>query len=748
VNDFLPSLAIGCMAMDPTNPSIMYAGTGEWLGSGHGIPGAGVFKSIDGGSTWFLLTDTGGGAAPWRYVTRLAIDPFNGQHILASTPDGIHLSHDGGISWFWVSFEATTDVRFHPTSSQHAVAGLFYGAAQYTTDGGATWEDSEFNGSPFITSLRNPFVPDGNSDADSIDVESTVGLNIHDLIQIGTGGTAETVWVVDKVDHDHWVNVEDLEYSHSTGETVESQIKGRVEVAYASYAPNIVFAAMNVGGGTIYKSTDGGATFDMHSNPDFRYMGKQGDYNNSIWVSPDEPDFIVLGGVHLCRSYDGGERLVVIANGHNGSAHVDQHAIVSSPTYDGVSDRRVYIGNDGGIYRADDIYTVSLSGQDWTNLNNNLGITQFYAGAAEPFGNYILGGTQDNGTLRYRPVDGPQNWHIGAWADGGFCAINPIDPSIQYASWQNLNFMKSVNSGESFFDAVNGLDEAGDGPFVAPFSMDPNDPDIIVAGAKQIWRTTDAAANWVSTRPAIPNGDWCSAIDIAHGNSNLIWVGYQDGLVSRTQGTVTSWVDVDDNGATPIPERWITDIAINQLDHNEVFVTIGGHEDDTVWRTSDGGANWEQRTGSGDHALPSITITTIRFHPIDKNWIYVGTDLGIYASEDKGFSWSRVPRFGDHEGPVNTQVAELFWEHEHLIAATHGRGMYRTRPLHIVYVDWSNQGPEDGSFLHPFDTIQEAIDVAGNGTTISIATGSYPDLPLLFYKSGPVVATGGHVWIP
>ena len=115
-------------------------------------------------------------------------------------------------------------------------------------------------------------------------------------------------------------------------------------------------------------------------------------------------------------------------------------------------------------------------------------------------------------------------------------------------------------------------------------------------------------------------------------------------------------------------------------------MTIGGYQTDTVWRTTNGGTTWSQRTGSGENALPAIQVNTIRIHPSNRNWIYVDTDLGVYASEDKGASWSRTPRRGDHEGPANTETAELFWQGDTLVAATHGRGMYRTRPLSIVYV--------------------------------------------------------------
>ena len=107
----------------------------------------------------------------------------------------------------------------------------------------------------------------------------------------------------------------------------------------------------------------------------------------------------------------------------------------------------------------------------------------------------------------------------------------------------------------------------------------------------------------------------------------------------------------------------------------------------------------------------------------------------------------RAPRFGEHEGPVNVKVQELFRQTDNLVAATHGRGIYRTRPLSTVYVDWRASGPEDGSPANPYDTVMEGINAAGHGTTISIADGYYIEVPISFYKAGRVVPTGGTVRI-
>lgn len=746
INDFLPSLNITSIVVDPTNTSRMYAATGEGLAA-FTPPGAGVFLSIDGGSNWSQLPAT----ASWEYTNRLAIDPNDGQNLLAATNDGIYLSDDAGQTWIRTLFPLAADIKFNPSDGSKAVAGLQGGVAVYSTDGGSIWSAATFLGNPGLNQVRLGSTPDPDGDDDTLEVLSTADFAGRDKIRIGTGGALETVTIT-KVEDGDTLTVTDMMFAHNRGESVRSIPSGRVELAYAPSNPNIVYASMDVGSGTIWKSLDGGANFGFVNNPDNDYMGSQGWYDNVLWVAPENSQVIVVAGVTAWRSTDSGVSLTLIANGANGSAHVDFHTIVPSPTYSPLGDFRVYFGSDGGVFRAQDIHTVSAT-SGWTNLNNNLGVTQYYAGGAHPSGDFILGGSQDNGTSRYTPPGGPQGWTRAAGADGGFCAINPDNPQYQYAEWQGLRFMRSTNYGASFQDATNGLGDAGEGRslFIAPFSMDPNDPEILVAGGESIWRTTNATfpgMDWSSIRPPLAPEDppRCSAIDIADGDSELIWVAYDDGQVGRT--IANTWLLVDNNAsANPLPDFYITDIAINPSNHDEVFVTVGGYAFDTVFRTTDGGFNWEQRTGSGVNALPPIQVNTIRFHPRNRNWIYVGTDLGVYASQDKGASWSRVPRRGDHEGPANVEVSELFWQGDHLIAATFGRGMYRARPLSIVYVDLANSGFEDGTITNPYNTVQEGIDAAGTGTTISIEAATYNEGPLSFYKPGRVIATHGTVRI-
>ena len=763
INDFLPTLAIGCMTMHPSNPNIMFVGTGEMDGSGDFMPGAGIFKSTDGGWNWRQIPDT----ANWRYVTRISVSPTSSQNVLAATNSGLYRSVDTGETWSLVTDVPQIrlmDVKFHPSNGSLAVAGTMdFGDVYYTTNGGIDWHLSNFDVPPAETTLTQATTPDGDDEPDLIHVVSTVGFEIWDQTDLGTGGSLEDVSIDEEVESGTQMYVKDLQFAHAVGEPIASRRKNRVELAWAAGEPSIVYASMNVGRGTIWGSGDGGATF-VRLNNESAYLGKQGNYDNTIWASPVNYLDVVVGGIDLWRSDNGGQTLTRISRWqeyHTGdSAHADHHYILEHPNFDGVTNSTVFFANDGGIQKANNVLTVSTT-SGWTNLANNLGITQFYRGAASPDGQFVLGGTQDNDTLRYYEAYG-EDWYQAETGDGGYCAMNYADPEapVFFGEYTHLAIERSTNHGGSWYGSVLGLSDAGDSAktlFVAPFTADPSNGNNLVAGGTSIWRTTNSGGfcTWGSIRDPIPRSPgWtrdpkCSAIDIAASDGNIIWVGYEDGQLALTTNAGSSWTNVDNNDwLNPLPNRFITDIAISPHDPFEVLVTLSSTAPDNVWYTGTAGAFWYDATGSGDTGLPDITVHTATWHPTNASWIYVGTAVGLFASEDGGATWNRTPAYGDHDGPCNTSIHDLFWAGDQLIAATHGRGMYRCRPLDNVYVDWDAGWPEDGSQLYPYDTVTEGVAALGNGTDLHISAGDYDEGTVIRIETrSRVTATGGSVII-
>ncbi len=689
VDDFMANLAVTSLAGDPLNINVMYASTGEGFNNIDALQGAGVFKSTDRGSTWRQLPFTNN--VNFQWVNRIAHNPLLSNMLLAATANtGIWRTTDGGATWVSVLTPPapSTDVKFAPNTSNIALAATGLPPAGQNSD---------------------------------VYYSNTGGLTWNEL----TTGAAGML-------------------PNNTG---------RCEVAFGP--PGVMYVSMDRNNGELWRSIDGGATWEFR-NTGTSYLSVQGWYANALWVSPVDGNFIVVGGLDLYRSTDGGMNLQKISRWQGeldgSSPHADQHVIVAHPGFGGTNGT-VFFGNDGGIYATNDVSTVSQDA-GWIPRNNGLGVTQFYGGAAAPGGSIIVGGAQDNDKLHYSPANGT-NWLHPTTGDGGFAAVDYINPNILYGEYTNLEIRRSDNGGVSYSTRISGLSDAQNGAtslFISPFSMDPNVPAVLVAGGTSIWRTQDNADNWSAIRGPVPGlpgagSPACSAIDIAHGNGTIIWVGYANGRVSRSSWSPASgwsWTDVDGL----IPDRYVTDIAINPFNTDEVFVTIGGYNFDDVWMTTNAGQTWQNRSGTGINYLPAVQVNTVRYNPQNENWVYVGTDLGVFGSEDKGLHWSILRRYGTNEGPANVAVDELFWQgSEYLIAATHGRGMYRARIPFDIFVDLNNPLPGDGTAANPFHSLLNGVNTLVNGTTLHINTGTYPEAPLTFNKRGQIITTNGTVTI-
>ncbi|MCH7791673.1 MAG: hypothetical protein IID31_05255 [Planctomycetes bacterium] len=618
LNDFLSSLSIGCMAMDPLDPDVIYAGTGEGFFNTIGgtsnlaaVKGAGIFRSTNGGTTWTHLNSTTG--PEWDYVNRIAIDPTNTNLILAATSLGIFRSTDGGASWSQRSNVIAFDLRFDPNNPMHMVAGRRDGPPLYSTNAGLTWQPAA-----------------------------------------GVAGL-------------------------------------RSEVRYAPSAPDRVYAAVtNTGRIKIYTSTDGGQTYALTTAGNGIQCWDA--YNNVLWVDPTDENVVIMGGVWIFRSTNAG----VNFSQTFGGVHADMHSITTHPDYDGVNNRTILIGCDGGVYRANDAYANPV-----TELNNNLGITQFYGGAIAPNG-IIIGGTQDNGTLRFS--GGTETWTREIGGDGGFCAADPTDSNYMYGETQRLRIYRSTNGGLTFSQVTSGLTDIGglNTNFIPYFTLDPNNPNRMLAAARRLWRSDNMKGltpTWSSIKPAIesappppPPGPShfeaddprnISTITVAQGDSDVIWVGYNNGQVWKTaNGTAgtPNWTRLDNNGLFPLPDRWISTIVIDPADHDVAYVAIMGWENDNLWKTVDGGQTWGDVSGQGVLQLAPAPASALAVDWAQPGRLFVGTDIGVFTSINDGVTWTVHT-----QGPGTVPVEQLLWKDaDTLVAVTHGRGMFEadvSKPL-------------------------------------------------------------------
>ena len=269
--------------------------------------------------------------------------------------------------------------------------------------------------------------------------------------------------------------------------------------------------------------------------------------------------------------------------------------------------------------------------------------------------------------------------------DGGFCAADQTDPNYFYGEYVYLQIHRSVNGGLSSSYITAGLGDAGlpDGGgepgaldssanFIAPFVLDPNNPNTLLAGGSNLWRSVNVKAAtpaWSNIKPGA-NGSFISAIAVAQGDSDIIWVGHNNGDVySTTNGTAASpvWTRMD-LGTPNLPNRVCTRLTIDSNNYSKVYATFGGFSAGNVYRTTDGGTTWANIAGG----LPSAPIRSLVIAPFNSNFLYVGTDVGVFASTDGGATWSP-----GNEGAANVAVDELFWMNNFLVAATHGRGLFK-----------------------------------------------------------------------
>jgi hypothetical protein len=636
LDDFIPSVAVSCLVRDPTAPNTVYACTGEGFFNVDAARGLGIFKSVDNGATWDQVASTNPpiGGDDWYYVNRLAISPSNPQVMIAATNGGVYRTANSGASWIKVygvvagasASRRVLDISFHPTDGNIALLGEGYhlinsvgdgASVANSVDGGVTWTRTKLNASA-ITSPR-----------------------------------------------------------------------GRVEIAFAKSNPLIVYAMVDVNNGELYKSVNAGASWAFVSNPN--HLG-QGWYDNALWVAPDDANRIISAGVSMRMSINGGATWTQVGNG----VHSDHHAFASDPNY--ATNFTIYAGNDGGVYKAAGMNTgvPSASSPAWINLNNGLGITQFYGGAGRING-AITGGTQDNGSLFYTGATNcttncPTDWVRFFGSDGGDSAADPtIGSNIIFGETGSGGVVRYLNAtagapadlgeiictGIADADCVFGQNPSPRSNFIAPLKLDPNNSNTMLVGAERLWRSnnvktpTASDVTWVAIKPVATVGNYISAVSVAPGNSNLIWVGYNNGdLWCTSNGTAVSpgWTKV--NGT---PGRMVMRITIDDSNNNRIFVAFGGYSAPNLLVTN-GGCVASPGFTSIHNQLPNAPIRAISRHPINADWLYAGTEIGLFTSENGGLSWTTT-----NDGPGTVSVEEIFFvDNINLVVATHGRGMFKS----------------------------------------------------------------------
>lgn len=646
------------LVIDPRNPQRMFAGS---------VSG-GLWLSTNAGTTWSLVDGWWANLS----VGALTMDPNNPDTLYVGTGEGFYslahlvrsISHfvrgagvlkstDGGQTWTLLpataNWQAVTRIAVSPTNSNLLLASRRPGGIARSTDGGQTWTDVATGDTSFFVAF------DPNDGSKAVAHMAPVSVQAH---QVLTSIDAGLTW-----------------QPALSGLNSVSGENSRIELAYARSSPGVVFASVG-GSGSVWRSADGGRNWIQ------RATGTgTGYYYNCIWVDPTNENLVVVGALHVRRSSNGGSSFSQISNGYimTVEPHPDVHGLFADPGYDGGSNRKVYVCTDGGLHVANDILAAASGGSGWLDLDTSMVSTQFYAAAGHTTNDTVIGGAQDNGTQRVRGTSQTSNLVFGG--DGMQVQIDPTNANYVYGEYQWLGVFRSTNGGSSASTIFSGISESGSANtanFVAPLRLDPNDSLRLYGAGLSLWRTNNARASsvaWSNVKASV--GSLISAVAITPGAADVVYVAHNDGRVYRTNnGTAAApaWTAMDDNGASnPLPNRVVTRLIVDPTNPTTVYATFGGFAVDNLWRSTNSGVTWQAVTGAAPLALPPAPVYGLAVHPDDGDVLYAATEVGVFASDDRGAHWS-----ARNDGPANVVCEEITFMHgaRRLVLASLGRGLW------------------------------------------------------------------------
>ncbi len=651
--------AVSSVAQDVRagHENVWYYGTGEIRGnsaSGGGATfrGDGVFKSTDGGVTWFLLPSTSGGdvtvfSGEWQYVHRLAVDTSEtaNDEIYAAVYGFIERSVDGGATWARVLGDAGTQSRY--TDVAVSSTGVVYASLSreggthgiFRSTDGLTWAD--------IT---------------------PAGLTGYNRIVLALAPSDESILYCLVSDHNSTADEGFYKYQYISGD----------------------------GSGTGGFTWDRSAQVQALPGPGaLEPMECYSSYCQTVTVNPVVPEQVYIGGVHLIRSIDG-----FASNGTDrwiggwqyADHHADQHWLVFQPGSAVVA----YSGSDGGVHRTNDITASTVA---WSSLSNGYNTSQFYAVAIDenlPGSDVLIGGMQDNGTWFTANTNGTQPWVEAFGGDGSYCAVAD-------ASGTTGTYLVSVQNGVVYrteLDNTTGtlaswtrVDPTGGGDylFINPLIVDPNDTrQLYVGSTNGVWRNSDVTAiplwsgdttsqNWVqlTTVPASS----VTAMAISNGAGAALYYGSSNGDMYRLDNTATAGA-----GSVPTPLNmgadwpfggYVADIAIHPDDTNQLLVAVSNYNVSSIFFSDDAGNSWTAVEGNlAGAAGPSAR--TVAIMPTDATDIFlVGTSTGLYST----FELAAAGTIWSEEAPdlmgnvVVDQLASRAGDGL-IVAGTHGKGVY------------------------------------------------------------------------
>lgn len=680
-----PSQSIGAIAVAPSNPDHVWVGGGEANIFRSSMSGVGIHFSPDGGDTWEHkgLGETG-------QIARIVVHPDDpdtvwvagaGKEWSHDPERGVFKTTDGGETWNKTLYvderTGAYDLRIDPRDPEVLYAATWErirlkwmdpkpgpGTSIYkSTDGGESWREID-SGLPADRSKRGRIGIDiARSDPDVL-----------------------------------YAFVDNHEIDRDAGDAGKTE-----RDAYGRERQDVIKGA------EVYRTSDGGETWEKRNSPSELLARNNATYGwvfGQIRVDPGDEDTVYVLGVSILKSTDGGRKFQRLS--YDG-LHVDHHALWIDPD-DG---DHVIDGNDGGIDISYD------GGETWKNVEN-LPVVQFYNvghDMQEPF--WVYGSIQDNRSWR-GPVrlcsrqrqerERRQQRHDGgsaggsvddfrcrrsvdAWipAPGGeasYHAVDPYDPEVVFSSGFYGRIQRTIDGEtETIAPEAAGGEPEMRGQWLAPFILSPHDPRVVYHGFQYVHRSPDRGGTWERISPDLTYNDpdrmgdipfqTITTLDESPLRPGLLYVGTDDGRSWMTPDDGETWNELTEE---VVPGKWVSRVTASRFDECAAYMAQNGKRDHDyqayLWRTADCGATWEDIAV----ALPGGPINVVEEDPKVEGLLYVGTDLGLYASIDGGDSWQVVAN-----GLPNTFVHDLIVHprDDILVIATHGRGMFAmdARPI-------------------------------------------------------------------
>jgi photosystem II stability/assembly factor-like uncharacterized protein len=324
----------------------------------------------------------------------------------------------------------------------------------------------------------------------------------------------------------------------------------------------------------------------------------------------------------------------------------------------------MFFASDGGVFKTTD------GGNTFVGLNGGYVTSQFYQGFANSGANedLAMGGMQDNLTAIY---EGTVAWRRVIGGDGSWAAVNAKNDMTLFGSYQNLNLLRSYDGGTSWTEIPPPVLGGEATAFIAPFVSSPSDTSILYAGRSRVYRSANQGSNWSVTNAAAPldGSNVVFTMAISATDPDVVYAatapGAARGRVFRTRNGGGIWDDITGS----LPDRYLSDLAVDPRDDRKVLVTLMGFGSSHVFSSADGGDTWVD-IGSG---LPDVPASAVEVDPHHSSILYVGTDLGAFVSPDYGHSWFPFMR-GMPTAMVND--LKVFAPGRKIRAATHGNGVF------------------------------------------------------------------------